>query len=419
MVFQRAFPGVLAALLCLFAPGSRGEEATIIGTGTGWVLAPNFVVTNYHVVKDADAVVLIRTDDKQLEADVVVRDQVNDLVLLRPREPDLLPPGLPLAPAAANVGASVFTIGYPWLDIMGREPKMTTGYVSARTGIGGDPRTYQISIPIQPGNSGGPVLNMNGEVVGVATGVLDAAKVFQWKGALPQNVNYAVKTNYVRALRDAAPPMNRTVAEVTGGGADLEHLVQRVQASVMIVVSLQGGARLPGSEQASASVRESPSPMPRPSAGAKRVALFVFTRPSGYDRHEGFDDDTVEKYSNRVAKLVLQMIEENTNWVVKEKRLAGAARGPAWESYKHDARPGMCKRYDVDFLLTVMNDSTTGGGVQEISYFGYDCKAGETFDVTKRIERRVDEAFGYARDLRRHFETFLDRLPRKYWARSG
>jgi len=146
------------------------------------------------------SIILLSKDGTKIPASVAMDDAINDLVLLKPESSKHLPPALPLANGPAQVGEQVFTVGYPHPNMMGVEPKLTQGIVNARTGLRNDPRVFQISVPLQAGNSGGPLVNMNGAVVGVVEAKLNAAMVFKWTGDLPQNVNYAVKVAYVRVL---------------------------------------------------------------------------------------------------------------------------------------------------------------------------------------------------------------------------
>jgi len=88
---------------------------------------------------------------------------------------------------------------------MGAEPKLTDGIISSLTGIGNDPCTYQIGVPVQAGNSGGPLLNVNGEVIGIVTSKLSAAEMFKRTNDITENANYAVKIVYLNALLLALP----------------------------------------------------------------------------------------------------------------------------------------------------------------------------------------------------------------------
>lgn len=205
-------------------------------SGTGWPVVGGYVVTNHHVIAGRKTIVLFRTDGVMIPARVVVDDITNDLVLLKPDNIKLLPPALPLANRVAQVGGHVFTVGYPHPDMMGKEPKLTDGIINARTGIKNDPRVYQVSVQLQSGNSGGPLINMRGEVVGVTTSKISAVKVFKWTGDLPQNVNYAVKVGYVRTLLSSVDPSNN-VQVLPARKDDLAALAKRIEGSVLMVIA--------------------------------------------------------------------------------------------------------------------------------------------------------------------------------------
>jgi S1-C subfamily serine protease len=94
----------------------------------------------------------------------------------------------------------VFALGFPLTNIQGQEQKATFGHVNALSGIKGDIRLFQVDVPIQPGNSGGPLLTAEGLVVGVVTATLNPLFTLKSAGAIPQGVNYAVKSDYILPL---------------------------------------------------------------------------------------------------------------------------------------------------------------------------------------------------------------------------
>lgn len=220
-------------------PQARDKPAEVaegVSMGTGWPVAEGFVVTNNHVIEGTREVTLIRTDGTRIPATVFLTDPEHDLALLQPLDSAQLPPALAVSETDAALGAQVFTIGYPHPDIMGSAPKLTMGVVNALSGLQDDRRTYQISVALQSGNSGGPLVNMNGQVVGVVTSKLSAVQVFKWTGDLPQNVNYAMKGRYlVSLIRQANADM--IMDEVPAGSASLEELAARISGSVLIVVA--------------------------------------------------------------------------------------------------------------------------------------------------------------------------------------
>lgn len=213
--------------------GSGVAELPGAAQGTGWVIAPGLVATNHHVVEGSSDITLVALDGASMRASLVASDAANDVALLRAAEPDRLATPIPLADQPVKVGAAVFTIGFPLAQALGTEPKLTDGTVSAASGIDGDPRKYQISVPIQPGNSGGPLLNMQGEAVGITSSSLGEAEVIRTSGAIPQNINYAIKLPYLEALLDgvdvpAGDPLPR-------GPASLEELNERLRGSILII----------------------------------------------------------------------------------------------------------------------------------------------------------------------------------------
>ncbi len=119
---------------------------------------------------------------------------------------------------------------------MGMEPKLTSGDVNSEKGLMDDPRFYQISVPVQAGNSGGPLLNSNGEVVGIVTSKLKAVEMSALTGDLTQNVNYALKAQYLLPLLDEG--MDRSPGNLLSNAtAPLEELVIRAKSSVVMILA--------------------------------------------------------------------------------------------------------------------------------------------------------------------------------------
>jgi len=190
------------------------------------------------VVAGFDRVTVV-AGGRRSAATVVAADRMNDLALLRVDDPSALNGvrALPLAAGLARTGSPVFTIGFPHPEVMGVGPKVTNGVISGTTGFQDDPRTYQITVPVQGGNSGGPLLNMRCEVVGIVTSKINAVQMFQWTGDLPENVNYAVKTAYLKALLDSVPASGHPATPLPSRDGSLEELEARVQGAVVIVIA--------------------------------------------------------------------------------------------------------------------------------------------------------------------------------------
>lgn len=212
-----------------------GDDLTSFSVGTAWPVASGYAVTNNHVVAGVEHVQLIDVTGTQLTASVALRDAEHDLALLRVSESGSLPPALPLASADARPGSRVFTIGYPRIDIMGRTPKLSDGIISSLNGYRDDPDSYQISVPIQPGNSGGPLLNMDGAVVGVVASMLGSYGDTAEPQVLP-NVSYAIKVEVLRSMLQQVLQQTAAAQQLSASPATLADLAERIQASVLIVM---------------------------------------------------------------------------------------------------------------------------------------------------------------------------------------
>ena len=186
-------------------PGAppAGSTGRVLSTGTGFVVAAGRALTNHHVIEDCRGGVQLRTaGGRDMTARVVASDRQRDLALLE--VPAEAGPPLPFRREGSNVrrGEGVVTYGFPLSGILSSGPTLTTGDISALAGLGDDASQFQISAPVQPGNSGGPLLDMAGNVVGVIVSKLNAQRVARQTGDIPQNVNFAVKgTEAVNFLR--------------------------------------------------------------------------------------------------------------------------------------------------------------------------------------------------------------------------
>ncbi len=168
------------------------------GSGTAWQVSPNQLVTAYHVVEGAKSMGIVVNDEIK-PAKLIAADPSNDLALLQLLDKSLSTKPLRLANKPPALGARVAAIGYPLTDLLGYKVQATSGEISKLTGPHDDLRFYQISAAIQSGNSGGPLLNKQGEVIGVVT-----LKTNNTASEIIQNVNFAVKYPYVATLLESA-----------------------------------------------------------------------------------------------------------------------------------------------------------------------------------------------------------------------
>lgn len=204
-------------------------------TGTAFAVTNDgCLVTNFHVVT-AGSRLKVSTPNGVRLAKVVKTDQVHDLALLKI---DSKVVGLPIVDSGSvRLGQSVFAIGFPNVEVQGFKPKLTKGEISSLAGIQDDERYFQISVPLQPGNSGGPLLNTHGHVVGVTSAGLNAAKALNITGSLPQNVNYAVKSSFLMPFLKSMPELPaKLVTAHQGAERPFEDVVAEAQSAVLLLL---------------------------------------------------------------------------------------------------------------------------------------------------------------------------------------
>ena len=156
-------------------------------------------MTNSHVIDGHTNIEVIAFNGSKSSANIIKASSTLDIAILATGHQT--PQFLTLAPnGSLALGQDVFTIGYPVTDILGDKPKYTEGSISALSGLNNDDSWIQVSTPIQPGNSGGPLVNDNGQVVGIVTATAAVESFFSATGSLPQNINWAIKAKYARAL---------------------------------------------------------------------------------------------------------------------------------------------------------------------------------------------------------------------------
>lgn len=171
-------------------PGS----STGISTGTGFFISNDgYMLTNSHVIEGSSNISVI-LNGKSVPATLIERDSSNDIALLKVNESVK---GLPIElKKNTKQGAEIAILGYPNIGLQGNKQKANFGYINSNSGIQGDTRYFQIDSPIQPGNSGSPMVNKNGVVIGIASASLNQSAAIRSTGTLAQNVNYAVKITY-------------------------------------------------------------------------------------------------------------------------------------------------------------------------------------------------------------------------------
>jgi len=183
----------------------KSDKGEWMGNGSGTIISKSgHIITNQHVVEGADDIeveFILNNEVKKFNAEVIQVDKLNDLAILKIH--DINFDGINELPfnfktSISDVGTKVYAFGYPMaLSLMGKEIKVTDGIISSKTGFAGDVTTYQISAPIQSGNSGGPLFDDKGNFIGINSAKLNTK--------IADNVGYAIKTSYVLNLLDILP----------------------------------------------------------------------------------------------------------------------------------------------------------------------------------------------------------------------
>ena len=238
------------------------------GTGTAFIVHPDgLLLTAHHVIERATSITVSCNGQPAVPATVAANSPTIDLALLEAAGDLGTASFLRLSPARVpSLGDRVFTIGYPTPSLLGPDPKYTNGTVSALSGPRGDASFLQISVPIQPGNSGGPLVNAEtGDVVGVVVATADAPVFIEATDSIPQNINWAVKSVFASAL--FAPPSD----DVTSA-TDSDDVIARVTEATCLVE-----ARRPAQPS-----RVAARPNPRTGGNAPRTAQEITDSPLAF-----------------------------------------------------------------------------------------------------------------------------------------
>lgn len=188
-------------------------------SGTGFAIGNGYIVTNNHVVEDASIINVkgVKGDlNTPYSARVVSTDKNNDIAIIKIDDDSFkgfgpIPYGV--SSRMGDVGEDIYVLGYPLTQALGNEIKLTNGIISSRSGFQGDMSTYQISAPVTHGNSGGPMFDNKGNVIGVVNSGITYKD-------LAENVGYAIKISYLKNLIESAGldiklPGNNTIANLS------------------------------------------------------------------------------------------------------------------------------------------------------------------------------------------------------------
>lgn len=202
-------------------------------SGSGVLISDNIVITNNHVVAGAnkiEVVLNINGISESFKARVLCTDKTNDLAIVCIKDDKFKSLGsapFTILPNVADVGTSVFAMGYPMSQYLGEEVKVTDGIISSKSGFDGDIATYQITAPIQPGNSGGPLFDKQGNLVGITSSGIDKS--------VADNIGYAIKSSYVLSLIDSAPINIKLPQNENSMNVDLPTLIKLLKPYIAYI----------------------------------------------------------------------------------------------------------------------------------------------------------------------------------------
>lgn len=181
-----------------------GGKAARVKSGTGFVVsASGHIVTNHHVINGCVGDLKGNlTGEAAMGLRVVSTDPNNDLALLQAPSTTTFKDFARIRDRSFHSGDSVVAIGFPYHGLLSSDFTVTTGIVSSLSGMRNDTRFLQISAPVQPGNSGGPLFDTAGQIVGVVTGKIPGLRIAAATGDIPENINFAIKTGALRDFLD-------------------------------------------------------------------------------------------------------------------------------------------------------------------------------------------------------------------------
>ena len=184
---------------------NKRKKGAWAGNGSGIIISQfGHIVTNHHVIENADEIeveFILEQEVQKFNAEIISVDKTNDIAILKIVDANFYgieKPTYNFKTRSSDVGTKVYAYGYPLaLSIMGKEIKITDGIISSKSGFDGDITTYQITAPIQSGNSGGPLFDDLGNFIGINSSGINKQ--------IAENVGYTIKSSYVLNLLDVLP----------------------------------------------------------------------------------------------------------------------------------------------------------------------------------------------------------------------
>jgi hypothetical protein len=336
-------------------------QSDVTGSGTGFFInADGWLVTNAHVLEGCVAATIPNVGDT---SDWKI-DKQNDLAVVRALGASGRP-FLHLRQSTSRLGEDVAAFGYPLSTVLSDSVKVTTGNVNSLIGLHDDTRYLQISTPIQPGNSGGPLVDQRGALLGITTSTLSLSSTVQ-SGVLPQNVNFAIRSSVLEIFLQSRGIAYRST-DAVGPALSTADLADKVVPTVVQLLCKQPAAE--------AAVAAAPSTSPSPATANQALAeAFVHKYHAAWSA----DNETAlafmkTAYADRVTFYGGTVASED---VLSEKRKF-AARWPT-RSYtvRADTLSVICRGSECDVSAVVdwyahsdaRNKTSSGAATFELTF---------------------------------------------------
>ena len=205
--------------------------------GSGFFISESgLFLTAYHVIEQAETIILRKIDGKLFLAKVLIQDPTNDIAVLSTIGGEKENHWLSLGnPPGANIGDAIRVLGYPVPNLIGIKPKLASGFISSDAGIGGDPTRFAFSAPLEVGYSGAAILNIHNEVIGIASEQTnDEWFLLGRTGSLPPDINYGVKINYAKILLESV-----LGEEISRNDSNMITLEDAIDSTALVLINTQ------------------------------------------------------------------------------------------------------------------------------------------------------------------------------------
>ena len=204
------------------------------GTGTGFkVTDEGHVITNYHVAGRCQKILLLKPGEISIAAQLISVDETNDLALLKAEHFLGGTTAKFNAGSQPRAGSDIVVYGFPLAGTLSTSGNVVTGNITALSGMGNDSRLFQISAPVQPGNSGGPVIDRYGNIVAIIVSKLNVLAMSKITGDISQNVNFAIKGNVATNFMEGVGVKFQTDSSITS--LDTPTIAEKAQGFTYLV----------------------------------------------------------------------------------------------------------------------------------------------------------------------------------------